>query len=353
MERSRWPSTVLFIVTMLIITTSLIGHVLYARADPRGKLFVLIQGLDTSLQGNTPPTASFGTGNGIASYLSNAYPGAQFLLYSYNGDNGNGYPTPYQCQDTFASDTKADTFKLVQQLQDYLKDKTNMDVYLVSHSFGGLVAFGYLSYLYVQNILNGSIPGTTGDRIAGVVTLDAPLGGIPNDLFVAKWVMAYGYIRDCPMLLGNSMSTLDILFNIYNTGNLLPHGGTNSITGVLFQTNITNQAIATKAAQQGIQILTIGNQRDYLFDPAACKLFLGRSLIGTDNYLSTQWLSDQGNGSGIYGYYFTNGAPTCTQLTDLGINHGFAFVDRGVQAALGQFVDNQPVTALSIPAQGM
>jgi hypothetical protein len=356
MDRSHWPSRVLFIVTALIITASVLGHVLHVRADSnpsRGKLFVMIQGLNTRLQNSTPPAESFGAGNGITSYLSSAYPGAQFLMYSYNGDNADGSPSPYQCQDTFVTDAKADVLKLAKQVGDYLKDKTNMDVYLVSHSFGGLIAFGYLSYIFTQHITNGSIPRTTGDRIAGVVTLDAPLGGIPNNLFLAKLVMSYAYVNQCPRLQGNSMTTIDALFAIYKTGKLLPHGGNNSVTGVLFQTSVTNQIIAAESARQGIQILSIGNSRDYLFNPATCKLLLGQSLVGTENYLSTQWLSDKGNGSGIYGHYFTNGKSTCNQLTDLGVNHGFVFVDRNVQAALGQFVNNEPVTALPIPTPGM
>jgi hypothetical protein len=269
-------------------------------------------------------------------------------MYSYNGDTGNGYPTPYQCQDTVVNDAKADTLKLARQLENYLKDKTNMDVYLVAHSFGGVVAYGYLSYLYLQHVVNGNIPGTTGDRLAGIVALDTPLGGIANDLYLAKIFTTYSYIRQCTVLLGRSMPSIDELFALYKTSKLLPHGGYNSIIGVLFNTTITNDAIAAQAATQGIQILSIGNTRDYFFNPAACKVLFGRTLIGTDNYLSTQWLSDRGNSSGVYGRYFTDGTPTCGRFADLGTNHGLVFIERSVQTALRQFTNNEPLTALPV-----
>jgi hypothetical protein len=314
-------------------------------------LFVLIQGINTSLQNNNPPTDSFGMRNGIAPYLSSAYPGAEFLMYSYNGDNGQGYPAPYQCQDTFTSGAKAAALKLAKQLGDYLKDKTNMDVYLITHSFGGVVAYGYLSYLLAQHTINGSIPGTTGDRIAGVVTLDTPLGGIPNDLYLEKTVLTPFYVSQCPKLRFQPLLALDDLFAIYKTSKLLPHGGYNSIAKVLFNTDITNETSAVEAAKQGIQALTIGNERDYLYNPAACKALLGHSLIGTYNYLSTQWLSDKGNGSGTYGHSFTDGTPTCGKLTDLGANHGIVLIEHSVQTALGQFINHEPLTALPVATQ--
>ena len=348
MRRSHWPSKILFVLTASIIATSLVVNILHVGATGRGKLFVLIQGINTSLQNNNPPTDSFGTNNGIAPYLSSTYPGSQFLMYSYNGDNSNGYPNAYQCQDTATSDVKTDALKLAKQVGDYLKGKTDMDVYLVAHSFGGLVAYGYLSDLYLQPIANGDIPGTTGDRVAGIVALDTPLGGIPNDLYLAKIFTTVSYTRQCPTLLGHSMPGVDQLFALYKTSQLVPHGGANSIAQVLFNTNITNEQIANEAATQGIHILSIGNTRDYLFDPAACKVLWGHSLVGTNNYLNTQWLSDQGDNSGIYGRYFTDGTPTCGSLTDLGMNHGFVFVERSIQTALGQFMNNQPLTALPV-----
>jgi hypothetical protein len=353
MKRSRWSAKVLFILTLLIITTSLLVNILHARATARGKLFVLIQGINTSLQNNNPPTDSFGARNGIAPYLSSMYPGAQFLMYSYNGDTGNGYPAPYQCQDTVVNDVKADALKLGRQLGNYLKDKTNMDVYLVAHSFGGLVAYGYLSYLHVQHIVNGNIPGTTGDRLAGIVALDTPLGGIPNELYLAKLFTTSAYIKQCRALLGRPTPSIDELFALYKTSNLLPHGGYNSIAAVLFNTTITNDAIAAEATTQGIHILSIGNTRDYLFNPVACKVLLGRALVGTENYLSTQWLSDKGNSSGVYGRYFTDGAPTCGSFLDIGTNHGLVFIERSVQTALGQLINNEPLTALPIATSNL
>jgi len=195
---------------------------------------------------------------------------------------------------------------------------------------------------------NGTIPGTTGDRLAGIVTLDTPLGGIPNDLYLARIFLIYSSTRECPALRGHAVPSIGDLFNLYKTGQALPHGGANSIAELLFKINKTNDAIAAYAATQGIQILSLGNTRDYLFDPVACKVLWGHALIGTNNYLDTQWLTDQGDSSGIYGRAFTDGIPTCNKLTDLGVNHGLVFIERSIQTALGQFMNNEPLTALPV-----
>jgi pimeloyl-ACP methyl ester carboxylesterase len=349
MRRSTW-ATLTCICTILAMIAPLLGKTSFAQADivpQRSKLFVFIQGFDTSLQNNDPPADTFGKANGIASYLSATYPGSAFLMYSYNGDTSDGDPLPYECQDTFTNGTTRDVLQLGKQLQDYLKEKQDTDVYLIAHSFGGLVAYGYLSYLMIQHIENGSIPGTIGDKVAGVVTLDSPLGGVPDVLHLSRKLLPYVYTSWCPRLIGRSTPAIDDLFKIYAEDTVSPYGGRNSIARVIFDTNRTNQDIAATASAQAIHTLTIGNTDDYIYDPAACKLLLGISIPLKDEYLSTQWVSDQGDSSGIYGRSFQDGQATCNNLTDLGINHGLVFSEQGIQTALGQFVDDQPLTALA------
>jgi hypothetical protein len=81
------------------------------RADASGqpdKLFFFIQGVDTRLSasdaqsGTISAEATFGIPNGPYLFLKDTYPTANFLMYSYNGDDGTGKPTPYECQDTLA-----------------------------------------------------------------------------------------------------------------------------------------------------------------------------------------------------------------------------------------------------------
>ena len=351
MQRFRPLKTISLLIALavLVLLSSISVHLYAASATPRAKLFVFIQGFNTALQDNTPPSKTFGKDGGISAYLRKTYPSAQFLMYSYDGDSSNGSPAPYSCRDTFTKSATADVLTLTKQLADYLKGKTNTDVYLVSHSFGSLVGYGYLSSLVIQHASGGIIPGTTGDRLAGLVTLDAPLGGIPNELYLTKPLLPAVYTTLCPSLIAHSTPAIDELLALFKTGTASPYGAQSSLPHILFNVNMTNEAVADAAAAQGIHVLTIGNVHDYLYDPAACKVLLGLlSIPHTDNYLSTQWVTDRGSGSGVYARTFAQSPQACNNITDITHNHGVAFTDPSVQTTLGQFIDNRPLTTLPV-----
>ncbi|HEX3641851.1 MAG TPA: hypothetical protein VHV10_11220 [Ktedonobacteraceae bacterium] len=320
------------------------------------KLFLFIQGVDTSLpasdarDGIISAQETFGIPNGLYPFLKATYPQASFLMFSYNGDNGEGIPTAYDCQDSTAdkaigyapSNTlKTYSIRLNTQLQHYLAGKPATDVYLVSHSLGGTVAFSYLAYLKSLNALDTSIAGTT-SRVKGVITLDSLIGGIAGGLAYAKEALAVFAQSGspCPSLQKHhiTLSTAMQVSAIFQQARP-PIGGTNSVMSVVFGPSITNQSLAEEAARDGMQILTVGNVYDFIFEPGACN-------SSYENFLSSQWLADEGNTSGVYGRTFASGDTTCTSLSQLDQNHSLVLTDDNTHQAIEQLVDGRPVTAL-------
>lgn len=328
-------------------------HAFADASGHRGKLFLFIQGVDTHLsadharKGIISAQETFGLPNGPYPFLKATYPKASFLVFSYNGDNGKGIPTAYGCQDTLAdkgqkyvlSNTlKTYATRLNTQLRHYLTRKPATDVYLVAHSLGGIVASSYLAYLKSFDNLDTSIAGTR-SKIKGIITLDSPIGGVAGGLAYAEQILdAFAHAGyPCPALKKQHiiLSTAILVNAIYQDAHS-PLGGTGSVMNVMFGNMIANQSLAEQAARHGAQVLTIGNERDFLFGPRACNPSL------TD-FLSSQWIADRGNTSGVYGRTFTSGAVTCTSLD---VNHQDVLTNNQVHQAIRQLVDEKPVTSL-------
>jgi pimeloyl-ACP methyl ester carboxylesterase len=361
MVRSSKRYGALSIWCLLLVSLLFLPTVAFAQNVPnqaqapvqRGKLFLFIQGVDTSLSANDAQKGiisareTFGAPDGPYPFLKRTYPTASFLLFSYNGDNGAGKPKAYECQDTIADKAngyapsnvlKTYAIRLNTQLQHYLAGKPATDVYLVSHSLGGIVAFSYLAYLKSLYALDASIPGTM-SRIKGVITLDSPIGGVAGGIPYAKEILA-SFARSgypCPFL-----QKYHITLSVAKQGTAIyqnahpPIGGTNSIMRVVFGQNIDNQSLAEEAATSGMQILTVGNERDFLFGPRACN---PRFI----SFLSSQWIADKGNTSGVYGRAIVGGAATCIRLDQ---SHDIVLKDNHVHQAIEQLVDVRPITAL-------
>lgn len=346
----------LLVVSILFKPAFAQGVPNHALAQHR-KLFLFIQGVDTSLpasdarNGTISALETFGVSHGLYPFLKATYPQASFLMFSYNGDNGKGIPVAYDCQDTVADkavgyipSNTLNTYaiRLHTQLQHYLAGKPATDVYLVSHSLGGVIPFGYLAYLKSLNALDASIAGTS-SRVKGVITLDATVGGTAGGLaYTAAAFITFaqaGY--PCTFLQKHHIfpSTAQLVSDIFQQDRS-PIGGTNSVMRVVFGRSITNQHLAEEAARDGIQVLTVGNVRDFLFEPAVCH-------SPYENYLSSQWLADRGNTSGVYGRTFASGDATCSSLSHLDQNHGLSVTDGHVHQAIEQLVDCRPVTELT------
>jgi uncharacterized repeat protein (TIGR01451 family) len=357
----------------------------------RGKLFIFIQGIDTSFtqvnikNGQFPSFQQIeknGHEEGIYTDLQDhGYSGAHFLEYSYPIDKtgqDQGKTHPYTCADTFTHSINQDVRTLDLQVKNYLNQPNNQntDIYLIGHSQGGVIAFGYLAYLESQGW--PSLPN--GGQLKGVVTLDSPIGGVSDDFFHNdKHVTEAYYILHCPNLvpglsaknalkLGEILATpnptplqliqlgvlvskilnganlsfksLNNLVDIYNTApGSNPQGGLANITKIIFPNfsgfKPINQLLAFEAFDShGIPVLTIGNKLDFTFNPGACGIPL------QTNFLTTQVVGDGGDSSGVYGRAIIGGTPKCSFATNIPENHNDVLTTLEVELGILNFLPN-------------
>ena len=304
--------------------------------DSRNKLFVFVQGINSTLSaqdaiGGYIPQDSFGASGGIYEYLKSTYPDSQFLMFSYAGSDDGGYPQPYYCQDTFTKHLNIYVDRLRSQINKYITRHANTDVYIIGHSMGGAVAFGLLAQMELKGFMHSH-----GGRIAGVTTLDSPLGGTPGGFINSYFAKRY-FLGACPALNSTPqlpLNSLHDLFAIFNTSNSTPHGGMNSIMHTLFGGSLTNQQVADAAKTQLVSTLTIANGFDWIYTPQACT-----TLPAPDDFSSTEWLTDEGDSSGVYGREFIGGEITCPDFNHIADNHAVVFTEASVQTGLMQFID--------------
>ncbi|MBV9688976.1 MAG: hypothetical protein JO202_04610 [Ktedonobacteraceae bacterium] len=307
----------------------------------RGRLFIFLQGLTSSLSQN-----AFWDTKSIGPFLQTTYSDANFLTFSYHGSDKAGNPDSYGCIDTFNQNISTYVKRLNSQIQRYLTNRPNTDVDLIGHSMGGVIAIGYLAYLDKTSGLKGYIPGTPGGKIQGVVTLDSPLGGIEKGPLNKYFDLVSSYYRGLPQCSRikntkvplTSLRDLTSLYTFYT-----PRGGQASISQVLFNSRGTNENLLRKAEQDGTASLTIGNLIDFVYDARVCVHGVG------PEFLDSQWDLDQGNNSGVYARAFIDGTYPCTGGNGIGDNHGIVFVEKPVQTGLQQFLDGNTPTDLAVP----
>lgn len=300
----------------------------------RQKLFVFLQGIDTTLSranilGNETPDFS-----AIYSSIQTQFPHANFLPYSYDGVDSNGQLQPYGCESTFTQSLKKDVFNLDDEITAYLSNHSNTDVYLVGHSLGGVVAFGYLAYL---NRLPVKFSLPYGGKLAGVINLDSPIGGITGDTTYLGLVVDRARSNCNPGLSSvQSVKQLVALFQTAHSSH--PLGGSASLEEVLFGgKGLSNEQLANEAAHNGIPVLTVGNLRDFLWDTQPCSF----PLPNVD-FRDTQWLQDEAPSTAVYGRDFKGGDEQCTANTILfhGLNHFEVLTNSQVIQGIAQFLPN-------------
>lgn len=319
-----------------------------------GTLFVFVQGINSGLGPKTDNP--FYHADGIQPFLAKNYPQAAFLNFSYKGsDKATGLPLNYGCIDTFDNHLLFYVALLQIQLRRYLQANPSItNVYIIGHSMGGAVTFGYLALLDNSlHGLKGTIPGTNA-HLKGIITLDSPLGGVEggfNGLY--EWLtLEFYYFKHCAGLQQAGHFSLDDLTNLFTKST--PIGGQASLYNLLFGVNRTNQNLAQEAHADGTNVLTTGNYDDYVFAPIECDIY-ATFLPG---FRSTQFLKDQGNTSGIYGRQIVAGKFPCTtgpispfkDLGNIGENHGDVLFNLSVKLGIQQFINGQPLTALAPPA---
>ncbi|HVA87971.1 MAG TPA: hypothetical protein VNF73_16820 [Candidatus Saccharimonadales bacterium] len=269
-------------------------------AGTRPAIVILIDGLCTSLTQGASVPASFDTPGGLADRLrSNGWPPASILAFSYRGGSidsaGNWVPNAYTCDDTRLQGIRHDAATLDDMIHQWLNRHPGTDVDLVGYSQGGLVALAYLAQLADADAW--SLPSD--GRLATVVTLDSPLGGLP---FVDQLcAIAPGTCGGSPVAGSTSLGDMS---EVWGTSNAYPAGATRSVEE-LFGGSRTNQELAVEAARDhGIATLAIGNMRDWAYDPTL-------SDSGPLSFRDTQWLIDDGSGAGVMARVIDSGTASC------------------------------------------
>ncbi len=309
----------------------------------RGKLFVLVQGINSklttdqaALRGGDGEAGFFDTVNNVMgivpSLQTNGYQNARFVMFSYTGYYSNGKPMSYTCRDTFINTILSETKNLGKQINAALQGNPNQDVYIIAHSMGGLIAMTYLTALVETQGIVAPLP--TGAKLQSIVTLDSPIGGVEN---------TKEYLSDAEtvfrILCGDLLSK-DKLTSLKNMANLFPsatnidaQGETASIlTQFLGGPNVSNQKVMEDARKQGVSILTFSNLIDLLWLPkTACGLT-------TPDFPSTAWVNDEGGNSGIYHRSITSGSYFCWIAARNMANHLDVLNNTFVEKAIGVFL---------------
>lgn len=318
-------------------------------SEQRSDVIVFLAGMGTRL---TPHDATAVSGGRIPDFwgadklvpnLAGSNLSARFLVFSYRGidttANGGFEPAPYTPTDTLNRHLWTYVERLHDQLHAFARQNPDSDFHLVGHSEGGLIAFSYLTLQIIKP--RWQLPH--GGRIASVVTLDAPLGGVePMGLLRSTAIRLYLAVAH----QWHAFTSFNDLVNLLRKGDSgYPLGASASVMQLMQEsadeTPMSNQELAEFAREHDVRILTIGNARDYCFAPGH----------GVAPFISTQWLADEGKNSGTYGRWVALGQHGSSFAT-LEANHGAVLTDPSVQSGIISFLDgNEPVPLLPSPSE--
>ncbi len=305
---------------------------------PPHKLFVLAYGLLSK---------SIDTDFGyIVKALKKAHPDADFMNYSYRGIDKLGNPLPYTCEETFTHHISELVTRLKMQIIKYLELHPNTQVYVIGHSMGGVIAYGLLADMMIYGYLNFN-----GGQVLGIATMSSPLGGIPGFHGIYYALVSHTYQGQCKVLASKHLvlKSLADLVHLFPDGNRsVPFGGKDSLMRAVSGGDYTNQRVAQAAVRHYIDVLTIGNVRDHTFNFNVCP---GYDRTPDSQFLSTQWITDQGNDSRLYARVIMEGNPNCSAIGQVGINHAAVFLSTAVQTALREW--SQGKTPASLPVAPM
>ncbi len=344
---------------LLLLASSPASALAVGTPTSRSTLFVFVQGIDsflTSAQaaaqgGDGSDPYFFGTDAGLfkkshlGTYLqSQGYSNARYLEYSYAplGSTNTGQPQPYTCKDTYNYSLASHIIGLSQQINAAIQNNPNTDVYLIGHSMGGIVAFGYLASL-LEHVGNAVPLPRNGSRLKGVVTLDSPLGGVTSNIAYKRLI----FVRSlaCEGLEAWNTVAVAQMQALFRTATSSTARGTTAsiVKAILNGGFLPNQKVANDAKRARVTILTIGNTNDLLWRPSVCNKTLKTNM---QDFSSTQWLQDEGNNSQVYSRMFTLGPQNCFfGFLDLA-NHFDVFNTLAVEQAVAQIVNGSPPSEL-------
>jgi hypothetical protein len=116
---------------------------------PPAKVFILVPGIASDLT-QADIHSNFTPGfEAVKIAVGETVPDALFMTYSYNGPVGKKKPEPkpYSCASTVNNTIGDDILTLDKQVQAVIAKQSNAEIYLVAHSLGGVVAYGYMAAL--------------------------------------------------------------------------------------------------------------------------------------------------------------------------------------------------------------
>ncbi len=267
----------------------------------RGVAVVFIRGIASSFkagQQNADPSDPFNWmfPQGTYWYLANRMPSDALHQFSYKTGSND-----YECSDTFQNPAQ-DARNLSAQIDAIVANSGDVDLYLIGHSKGGVVALGYLDLLLASHRdpadLTAVVGGKTGHaRLAGVVSMDSPLGGIDAGIAWLNWqadLQCLDASASLSVQKNNFMVLMSALRATASGQNSL--GSHAYLGGILFPGMLaaSNQDLSEAATSAGIHngpaVLTVGNVWDDVFN-----------LMSVDTWLSytTQWMHSSA-GSATY-----------------------------------------------------
>lgn len=324
------------------------------------QLFILLQGIDTSLDNGQIKSNTIPLFDKVKTAILASVPDAVFLNYSYKGpvSKKNSTPRQYDCTNTIENPLSADIQLLGIQIQAALTQDANTDIYLVGHSLGGVVAYGYLAALTETTGIVTPLPSSA--HLRGVITLDSPIGGVSSDNTYFSAAVTYfeanckGFRHKLPTAVLNLSHIFDSTSNSTppDSSEPDPQGAQASILSIPFP-NVTiptpfpsNQKVAEDAQVKGTSVLTIGNDHDLLWHPSAC-------FPQVQDFISTQWVEDEGDSSQIYARVFTSGDLSCFIGGLLSkANHFDVLSDSGALGAISTFLPNGATPGLTVAPPG-
>ncbi len=376
--------------------------------SPRKQLVIFLQGINTS-QGSLKPGQIVGLGSIPKTVKSVLGTNADYLEYSY-ADTTTG--SPYSCANTIVQPIKQDISLLNQQIANAVGSNRNTDIYLIGHSLGGVVAFGYLALLEEQlkTSLSEGVSLPHGAHLRAVITLDSPIGGVRGGRFstFSKFLLSVNLgISGFPCedlakkpFAGKPLATVDDLVSVFRSPFF--HPGTTppedagpdpqgaqasllAISGVKLPSPPTpkpppipvpaptpapplplpsNEMLAEGAhTNLGTSFLSVGNTNDFLWNPSPCASIINpliRAALPTANlivstipsFIDTQFLEDEGDNSALYGRSITVPMSTdCTQSTVQNkLNHVEVLTNTDVRSGIKTFLT--PIAVASGPVGG-
>ncbi len=316
----------------------------------RHKLIVFVSGLNSGYKGHhiggIDTNANNGYGLDVVAWQSletffqaqvdssgvAPFKDAQFIQFSYEGSDSTGKPQPYPCSDTYNHAIYTDVSYLSYQIDNYLRGHPDTDVYLVSHSLGGVITLSYVAH---KVEISNSLSLVNAGQLKGVAIEDSPFGGVTRTNGYQDFM-----VGGTDLLCGSTpqdeinFTTVSQMQTLFGTAlDLNNQGQSASVLSTILQgKNISNQQVAEHAAIMGLRIVVAGNTNDLLWRPDVCGV--GPAFISTE-FLNER---DEINGKHVALYSRSFASPAwplsildCGAIPITAANHIAVMNDSGVE----------------------